>query len=160
MQVGFVAEISPAVRKLQDVVEFSYGGDYELFDDIGAGLVSLVLLGFEDGKDPWGQPWEPLSPVTLALRRGSGAQILVDAGILRNSYTHTPRATEVEIGSMDKRARIHNLGGQAGRNRKVTIPARPQLPVTASGRASLPPTWESTVEEITDTYLGDRFDGP
>ncbi|HBO4159162.1 TPA: phage virion morphogenesis protein, partial [Pseudomonas aeruginosa] len=41
---------------------------------------------------------------------------------------------QAQIGSNLSYAPIQQLGGQAGRGRKVTIPARPYLPVLRNGQ--------------------------
>ncbi|MES8537205.1 phage virion morphogenesis protein, partial [Cutibacterium acnes] len=41
---------------------------------------------------------------------------------------------QAAVGTNRVYARIHQLGGKAGRNRKVTIPARPFLGINADDR--------------------------
>jgi phage virion morphogenesis protein len=43
----------------------------------------------------------------------------------------------VAVGTNRVYAAIHQLGGQAGRGRKVTIPARPYLGVSAADRVRI-----------------------
>jgi phage gpG-like protein len=58
--------------------------------------------------------WFPLSPNTIAARRGRGrgAKILQDTGRLRMSFAVDARALagEVEVGTSDQRAPWHHLG--------------------------------------------------
>lgn len=113
--------------------------------DIGMSMVVATQRRFEAETDSTGRPWRPLSAATLASRAGgrlytrrgrltARATRLMNSGrILRNSnrlfasINHQLDARGVEIGSNLVYARIHQLGGQAGRGRKVTIPARPYL---------------------------------
>lgn len=60
----------------------------------------------------------------------------------------------MRVGSGKEYAAIHQLGGEAGRGRKVHIPARPFLPFTGepdSGSGKLQPEAE---EAILDIVLG------
>ena len=132
---------------------------------IGEDLVETIRLGFRDSTDPWGRPWQPLSALTLAMRRG-GSKPLMDTGSLRNSISHQANATSVTVGTNDLRGPVHQFGAvikpkkgkylSFGRGtvwamlKQSTIPARPFMPIRG-GRADLPPGWQ---EQITDT-IGD-----
>lgn len=74
-----------------------------------------------------GQPdfWPPLADSTRAKKKGR--LILVGKGRLLRSITYLAGSRELEIGSNVIYARIHQLGGMAGRGRRVRIPARPYL---------------------------------
>lgn len=71
-------------------------------------------------------------------RKGEGIRLMIlqDDGQLAASVTTDYDRSMAVIGSNKDYARIHQLGGQAGRGRKVTIPARPYLPVTEDGELS------------------------
>lgn len=119
------------------------------WDQVGAYMLRSIQKNFRAGGRP--TPWTPLSIATLTrvgvkgAKRGRGPQhlriaraiinkkILIDTGGLMNSITYEalPGGDGVEIGSNLPHARIHQLGGQAGRGRKVTIPMRPYLLVQA-----------------------------
>lgn len=58
----------------------------------------------------------------LKVRAG---QPLRDTGRLMNSMGRHVSSDKVQVGTNVVYAAIHNFGGQAGRGRKVTIPARP-----------------------------------
>lgn len=60
-------------------------------------------------------------------RHASGRKTLIDTARLQNSVTARPEADRVVVGTNAIYARIHQLGGMAGRNKKVKIPARPYL---------------------------------
>jgi len=95
-----------------------------------------------------GRPsWVPLAEITLKKRRdpkrkkkegpprfGSGSHmILQDAGHLAASISGSYSRDFAVIGSSAVYARIHQLGGQAGKNHAVTIPARPYFHVSQEG---------------------------
>lgn len=63
----------------------------------------------------------------------AGMKILQDTGRLAASVTPFWSATDAGVGSNAVYAAIHQLGGQAGRGHKVTIPARPYLPALPDG---------------------------
>jgi len=65
-----------------------------------------------------------------------GMAILQDTGTLRGSIRAFTDDDHVVIGSGLQYAAIHQFGGKAGRGRKVTIPARPFLPVDREGNLS------------------------
>lgn len=96
-------------------------------DEIGAVLTTSTQLRFETGKGPGGQAWTP------SIRAAAeGGLTLVDRGSLRDSIVHRASAQEVEVGSNLVYARIHQLGGKAGRGKKTTLPARPYLGLSDS----------------------------
>jgi phage virion morphogenesis protein len=53
--------------------------------------------------------------------------VLIDTGRLMNSITYGVTPSKLVLSSNLVYSRIHQLGGQAGRGRRVTIPARPYL---------------------------------
>ena len=91
---------------------------------IAAELLSLTEDNFEN--EGWGgQRWK-------TTRRGG--KILQLSGQLAGSISTGATNSFARIGSNKKYAAIHHLGGKAGRGRKVTIPARPYLPINGSGQ--------------------------
>lgn len=79
----------------------------------------------------------------------SGHRILQVTGRLKRSAVTRAWRTGCQIGSNLVYARIHQLGGKAGRGRKVTIPARPFLQV-----------WPEDLEELAASigdYLASSF---
>jgi phage virion morphogenesis protein len=98
-------------------------------DAIGQILVSNTQLRFVDQKDPAGNPWAPLSAVTIARRRqgrGAGsAQILRDTGRLASSISYKVTAGSVGLGTNVIYAGTHQYGarkGQYGVRRGHPIP--------------------------------------
>lgn len=121
-----------------------------LLGKLAFALTERVRLTFHDQADPWGTPWAPLSARTLMRRRDggrAGASILRDTGQLLASITSamTHGTADIRIGFADRPATIHQFGGKAGRGHKVTIPARPMMPIRESGEVDLPPSWRDEV---------------
>ncbi|MBS3936005.1 MAG: phage virion morphogenesis protein [Sulfuritalea sp.] len=67
-------------------------------------------------------------------KRRQGGRLLQDTGRLAASVTPFWSAREAGIGSNTVYAAIHQLGGQAGRGLKATLPPRPYLPAFPDGR--------------------------
>lgn len=121
-----------------------------VLDEIGASNVTETQQRFEDEVDPTGKKWKEHSDATKGIfekRRGKmksakkraaySPRILRDRGDLYDSITHVVRGRELTVGTNRVYARIHQLGGQAGRGRKVTIPARPYLGVSKEGEKEI-----------------------
>lgn len=101
-----------------------------------------------------GRPgWKDLAPSTVKAR-GSAHPILQRSGQLAASVDLVYDRTSASVGSNKVYAAIHQFGGQAGRGRRVTIPARPFLPVDASG--NLHPEAQRTVLEVISDHLASR----
>ena len=112
---------------------------------VGEALVSSTRERFRTSRAPDGKPWKPLAASTVksgfkkkdykksgGLRKGVAEReakrlILVQSSQLKNSITSKAEGTQVMVGSNRDYARIHQKGGQAGRRKKVKIPARPYL---------------------------------
>lgn len=95
---------------------------------IGASLLTSTQRRFEDEQGPSGAAWD------ATLRGGS---ILRDSGRLYQSLTFAVGQAQVEVGTNVAYARIHQMGGQAGRGRKVTIAPRPYLGLDDADRREL-----------------------
>ena len=128
------------------------GDKLPLFREIGAGLLASTIHRFETQSDPSGRPWQPLSADTVIARIGGtkraytkkmrftsrakrmiGAmKILVVSAQLRDSMTYNAGPEGVEVGTNKVYGGIHQHGGQAGRGRKVTIPAREYLGLSSA----------------------------
>lgn len=94
---------------------------------IATEMVSLTEDNFE--SESWGgEKWEQ------SKRAANGGKTLQLTGQLAASISTKISNGFAQIGSNKKYAAIHHLGGQAGRGRKVTIPARPYLPINGSGQ--------------------------
>lgn len=111
-----------------------------VLDEIGASNVTETQHRFETETDPAGEKWADLSEERKEERRARGQtklHILRDRVDLYDSITHKVHLAGVAVGTNRVYARIHQLGGEAGRGRKVRIPARPYLGVSAAGRKEI-----------------------
>lgn len=70
-------------------------------------------------------PWPQLTPAHAQAKRGS--HMMRDSGNLLGSLTREVEGDTLRVGTNRIYAAIHQFGGQAGRGRKVTMPARPWL---------------------------------
>ena len=93
-----------------------------VLEEIGEALVSSTVERFSSSTAPDGTPWEPSQRAER-----EGGKTLVDSGRLRSSIGYEASSAHVAVGSNVEYARIHQLGGKAGRNHSVTLPARPYL---------------------------------
>ena len=98
-------------------------------------IAGIFASATEDNFAEEGRPdkWIDLSEVTKKQRKKIGkypGQILQVSGQLASSVNTYYDDDSAIIGSNLAYAAIHQLGGQAGKNKKVTIPARPYLKLT------------------------------
>jgi len=125
-----------------------------LMTKIGMAMKGQTLRRFQAGAGPDGKAWKVSQraagrqakgkrdkngrflPGSGKKSKGRG-QTLLDTGRLRNSISFSAGALDVHVGSNVAYARIHQLGGQAGRGRKATIPARPYLGVGEEDRKEI-----------------------
>lgn len=166
-----------AVLGLLKKLEARAGNLTTPFAQIAADLEETARDSFAQGRDPWGGAWEPLSFRTKIKRLGGekavfkkngwlkvgairaaakGFQPLLDTGRLRASVKSAfgRDFAELSAGTNVKYAAIHQFGGRAGRGGKVTIPARPYLPIR-NGRADLPPAQLKRIVGILQSALLD-----
>lgn len=94
-------------------------------DDILGDLLSSIDENFQKEGRP--KRWKPLKPATIKARRAkqqTGTKILIASGGLSTSINGRVAANKIFLGSNKTQARIHNLGGKAGRGLLTTIPQR------------------------------------
>lgn len=98
---------------------------------ITAGIAAELLSMSEDNfaNESWGgKAWQKSQRATQ-----ENGKTLQKTGQLAASLTTQSGNDFARIGSNKPYSAIHHLGGQAGRGRKVSIPARPYLPINGSG---------------------------
>lgn len=128
-----------ALERLEDL-----GADATaVFRDIGEHLLLATEERFDAERDSRGNPWAPLAPATLRKKRHP--KILTESGRMRGSIAYEAHRGSVELGTNVVYGAIHQLGGRAGRGRKVQIPARPFLGVSS--------TDDDAIIEITQDHL-------
>ncbi len=131
-------------------------------NSIGSAVASFTRMRFVRQQDPWGAPWKPLQPSTIAGRRKGSSVPLRDTGRLMNSINHALRGkTAVEVGTRVEYAPTHQYGakkGAYGRTRRGApipwgnIPARAFLPLRRSG-PDLPDSLTRQIKTIASAYL-------
>lgn len=94
-------------------------------------IAGIMADSTEENFKEEGRPkWQDLSEVTKIARRKTGhypGQILQVSGQLALSITTQYDDEFAVIGSNKVYAAIQQLGGQAGKSKKTTIPTRPYL---------------------------------
>lgn len=98
-------------------------------------IAGIMATATEDNFEDEGRPdkWIDLSETTKKQRQKIGkypGQILQVSGQLASSVSTAYDDNSAVIGSNLAYAAIHQLGGQTGKNKKTTIPARPYLKLT------------------------------
>lgn len=111
---------------------------------IGEFMVETTKQRFDTSTAPDGSHWQANSALTiLRSRHGAAKKPLVERGNLRDSIRYQVDETGLTIGTnwmaedIKGGAAIHQLGGQAGRGHKATIPPRPFLGVSEADRAMI-----------------------
>ncbi|BCH58530.1 hypothetical protein RvVAR0630_11540 [Agrobacterium vitis] len=122
------AKLAELIGKMQRPAGF--------YKNVGEHLLNSVKDNFENERAPDGSRWKVLSQTTRDQREKkyghSPNSILRASGDLMNSINMQASDTDVRIGSSLIYAAIHQFGGDAGRGKKVTIPARPYLGLTTA----------------------------
>ena len=104
-------------------------------------IAGIMADSTEENFKEEGRPkWQDLSEVTKTARRKTGhypGQILQVSGQLALSITTQYDDESAVIGSNKVYATIQQLGGKAGKNKKVNIPARPYLNLSEDNYKSI-----------------------
>jgi len=123
-----------------------------VMQSIGEDIVSRTKERFNTSTGPDGQRWAPNARATIEAfvnsKGGYGKKginkkgrdlaigkkpLIGETGDLRRQFHVAATSSSVTIGNSAIYAAIQQFGGQAGRGKKVTIPARPFLPVKSDG---------------------------
>lgn len=180
---GFEIEIHGNAEKELRRIQERLQNSSALLNAVGAELHSMAEDAFTDQTSPDGKQWQALAPSTIHQRglAANGGSMLTRTGIkvaakykkgvaaakassgilnhtssLMRTLRWSANASQVklEAGPHPSGAAIHQLGGQAGRGRKVKIPARPWWPVAIEGeQASLTPAGEKSVLAVMRGYI-------
>lgn len=98
------------------------------------GVAGIMMNAVEENFEQEGRPkWPSLAPSTIKQRQKAGHEgkmLQISAGGLKSSISRKHDENSATVGTNKIYARIHQLGGKAGRGKKVTIPARPYLKLT------------------------------
>lgn len=149
---------------------------------IGDGVVERSKSRFEIlpvGQSPDGTPWQLNAAATLGIlearlgkgyrkkdgslnakgqkRMASKRPLIGETGDLRRQIVAIATDNEVTVKATMAYSAIHQFGGQAGRGRKVTIPARPYLPVHKDG--SLYPEEKAAILAAINDFVAEGLLG-
>ncbi len=122
----------------------------ELAGRLGNVLSNSAQDRFDTNIDPEGRAWKPSKRVLGARGKNGkpGGRTLTDTGRLKDSIHSAAGDDAVEVGTDVVYARIHQLGGDAGRNHATKLPARPYLGVSADDEQILRAEVEGFFEEM------------
>ena len=128
-------------------------GSPESYSKIAELLHDRIRGTFREMTDPWGQPWPPHSPVTLAARERAGeasVQMLISKGAMYASIkaSSTPQQAVIEAGEGIEYFNVHQFGNaknKAWGRGSAPIPARPMFPMRDEREAAFPADW---LEEV------------
>ena len=141
---------------------------------VGEDIMERTKQRFGTSTGPDGQRWQGNSIATIkamlasarakkggTLKNGqlskkaqaglAGKKVLVDTGSLARQFHVRSDAKSVTVGNSMIYAAIHQFGGKAGKGHRVTIPARPFLPVKPDG--SLYPQEQASILAAVNDYL-------
>lgn len=104
-------------------------------------VTGIMMDEVEENFAQQGRPrWKALAESTIERREKLGywpGKILQMRGELVASIQERPTADSASLTTNRRYAAIHQFGGQAGRGRKVTIPARPYLVISPAGISNI-----------------------
>jgi len=90
--------------------------------EVSEAMVSSTVERFETSTAPDGSKWKPSKRA-----EEEGGKTLDDTSALKSSVGYEASPSDVAWGSNKVYARIHQLGGETGRNKSVTIDQREYL---------------------------------
>ena len=113
-------------------------------------IAGIMLDSVEENFEKEGRPykWQGLAKPTIKQRTKKGywpGRILQVRGELAASITSKYDENSAVVGTNKVYAAIHQLGGEAGRNKNVKIPARPYLKLSEDDI--------NQILEVTKDYL-------
>jgi phage virion morphogenesis protein len=119
-----------------------------------AGIAAELASQTEARFAAQGPGWPSLAQGTILERIKSGhwpGKMLQRSGQLAASLQTEHGRDYAQIGTAKVYGAIHQFGGQAGRGRKTTIPARPFLPIDQDG--ALDDLTQRSILDILSDYL-------
>lgn len=115
-----MAEITLSIEELQGKLERlskALENKTPLLRRIANTLQNVTEESFDKQASPFGEKWKPNAPKTLQKKRGN--KILIQSGLLSQSFTQKVTGTSAQVGTNKEYAAIHQFGGKAGRGKKV-----------------------------------------
>lgn len=168
---AFVVEVSDsAVQSALEKLAAKVTNPKPILQALGEDLMERTKLRFASSTGPDGQRWQPNARATIEAyigRRGgfgkkginkkgqalaiSKKPLIGHSRSLSTQFHVRADSTSVTVGNSMIYAAIQQFGGQAGRGRKVRIPARPFLPVRSDG--TLYPAERSAIIDALNAWL-------
>lgn len=133
------SRVKQALKRLADNAEDMGAA----MGEIAGVMLDAVEENFEQEGRP--EPWPDLADSTIEQREKKGywpGKKLQRTGDLLDSVSSDHDENSAVVGTNKEYAAIHNFGGQAGRGKKVAIPARPFLVLT-----------DADIEEIEEIII-------
>lgn len=147
-----------------------------LLRGLAEGITERTKHRFDTSTAPDETPWAPNSAATLQMlaerlagsksnRKKDGSlnamgaralankRPLIDSGFLRQNIVPESTADALTVTATAAYAAIQQWGGKAGRGLKVSIPARPYMPLRADG--TLYPQESELILQNINSYLTD-----
>lgn len=80
--------------------------------DIGEYMLGSIDLGFQTETAPSGEPWQPNSPYTIALKQREGRimKVLQSTGAMRGSFNYQISGSQLSLGGSDAKIPKHQFG--------------------------------------------------
>ncbi|MCX7258022.1 MAG: phage virion morphogenesis protein [Polaromonas sp.] len=165
-----------SLRNVLKALQARMGNLAPVLTALGDSITERTKQRFDTSTAPDGTPWTPNSAATLGMlsarlagskgnvKKSGGLNArgnaklankkpLIDSGFLREQIVPVVSGQTLTVSATAKYAAIHQFGGQAGRGRKVTIPARPFLPLQPNG--ALYPQERQLVLDALNDFLMD-----
>ena len=137
---GLDKRLQKLIKRTRDILP--------LTEKIAGGMFASTAENFEQEGRP---RWKGLSEDTIdnrtKIKKWPGS-ILQVSGELKKSINQKHTNSYALVGTNLNYAAIHQFGGKAGRNRKVLIPARPFLKLSAKERRMI-------LTDVTKWMAGD-----
>lgn len=124
-------------------------GAYAKFSNLKTGKEGITRVGNKKGFYLKNGQLSKKAQTSLSRKK-----LLVDTGSLARQFHVAANANSVTVGNSMIYAAIHQFGGEAGKGKTVTIPARPFLPVKKDG--SLYPQEQAKILDAINGYLAGK----
>lgn len=108
--INVTSQLPALTENLAELQRRLNGDMTPLMSAIGGVLENSTRDRFNTKTDPNGRTWKPLSPATLARRKGRGGGILVDWGDLFHSISYDTTPSSVTVGTDRHYGKYHQMG--------------------------------------------------
>ena len=140
---NIIEKLTKLQEKVQDLTP--------VMRQIGYTLIDIVEQNFET-ESFLGRPWKPLAESTKRQKAKRGYEkILQNRGTLAESIDFVATKDKLILGTNVEYAAIHQFGGDAGKDHRAHIPARPFLPIDEN--ATMPKKIEDEILEAVEFYV-------